>query len=91
MEVVRTMEKEGIVEKINGFLAEEFEIDSKLITPTANLRDTLGLDSLDYIDLAVVIESNFGFKVKHEDFATIDTFQSLYNYISERSGAKVAS
>ena len=85
------MEKEGIVEKINGFLAEEFEIDSKEITPSANLRDTLGLDSLDYIDLAVVIESNFGFKVKHEDFATIDTFQSLYNYISERSSAKVAS
>ena len=85
------MEKEGIVEKINGFLAEEFEIDSKEITPSANLRDTLGLDSLDYIDLAVVIESNFGFKVKHEDFATIDTFQSLYDYISERSSAKVAS
>jgi acyl carrier protein len=91
MEGVRTMEKESIVEKVNGFLAEEFEIDIKEITPSANLRDTLGLDSLDYIDLAVVIESNFGFKVKHEDFATIDTFQSLYNYISERSSAKVAS
>lgn len=85
------MDRENIVEKINGFLVEEFEIDPADISLTANLRDTLGLDSLDYIDLAVIIESNFGFKVKHEDFATIDTFQSLYEYIFERTNAKVVS
>jgi len=91
MEGLSVMEKENVVEKINGFLVEEFEIDPGDISPTANLRDTLGLDSLDYIDLAVVIESNFGFKVKHEDFATIDTFQSLYEYIFQRTSAKVTS
>ena len=85
------MDKENIVEKINGFLVEEFEIEPGQISPVANLRETLGLDSLDYIDLAVVIESNFGFKVKHEDFATIDTFQSLYDYIGHRTGVKVPS
>ena len=85
------MKKGDIVEKINDFLVEEFEIAKEEITPAANLRDTLGLDSLDYIDLAVVIESNFGFKVKHEDFATIDTFQSLYDYITQRASAKVPS
>ncbi len=91
MEGLRAMEKENIVEKINGFLVEEFEIEPGEISPMASLRDTLGLDSLDYIDLAVVIERNFGFKVKHEDFATIDTFQSLYEYIFQRTGAKVTS
>ena len=85
------MDKENIVEKINGFLVEEFEIEPEKISPEANLRDILGLDSLDYIDLGVVIESNFGFKVKHEDFATIDTFQSLYEYIFQRTAAKVVS
>ena len=85
------MDKDNIIEKINGFLVEEFEIEPGAISPMANLRDTLGLDSLDYIDLAVVIESNFGFKVKHEDFATIDTFQSLYEFVFQRTTAKVAS
>ena len=75
------MSKENIIEKINGFLVEEFEIDLEKITPEANLRETLELDSLDYIDLGVVIESNFGFKVKHEDFATMSTFQNLYDYV----------
>jgi acyl carrier protein len=91
MEAIRTMDKESIIEKINGFLVDEFEVDPEKISPEANLRDTLGLDSLDYIDLGVVIESNFGFKVKHEDFAAIDTFQSLYDYIFKRTTSQVVS
>lgn len=91
MEGLNNMDRQNIVEKINCFLVEEFEIDSGDILPTANLRDTLGLDSLDYIDLAVIIESNFGFKVRHEDFAKIDTFQSLYEYIFQRTNAKIIS
>ena len=52
-----------------------------LITPGANLKETLELDSLDYIDLVVVIESNFSFKVKPEDFTNILTFQDFYDYV----------
>lgn len=85
------MDKENIIQKINGFLVEEFEVEPSQITPTANLRDVLGLDSLDYIDLAVIIESNFGFKVRHEDFITINTFQSLYEYIFRRTAEKTVS
>ena len=85
------MGEESIIDKINGFLVEEFEVESEKITPGGNLRETLGLDSLDYIDLGVVLESNFGFKVKHEDFATLITFQNLYDYVTERAGTKLAS
>lgn len=70
-----------IIEKINTFLIEEFEIESEKITPDANLKETLQLDSLDYIDLVVVIESNFGFKVKPEDIYEIHTFQNFYDYV----------
>lgn len=85
------MDKKVIIEKINGFLVEEFEVESSKITAEANLRETLELDSLDYIDLVVVIESNFGFKVKPEDFATIVTFQNFYDYVINRVEAKVAA
>jgi acyl carrier protein len=83
------MNKVSIVERINGFLSEEFEVDVDRITPEANLRETLGLDSLDYIDLVVVIESNFGFKVKPEDFISIVTFQNFYDYVINRVDQKV--
>ena len=75
------MQNEEIIEKINTFLAEEFEIDADKMLPEANLRETLDLDSLDYIDLVVVIESNFQIKVKPEDFINIVTFQDFYDYV----------
>lgn len=74
------MTKEEIIKTVNGFLVDEFEVVESKITPEANLRETLELDSLDYVDLVVVIESNFGFKVKGEDFMTIHTFEDFYNY-----------
>jgi len=77
-----------IIEKINNFLVEEFEVEREMITPTANLKETLELDSLDYFDMVVVIESNFGFKVKPEDFTAITTFQDFYDYVVGRINAK---
>lgn len=85
------METATIIEKINGFLIDEFEVEPGKITSEANLRETLQLDSLDYIDLVVVIESHFGFKVRPEDFANISTFQTFYDYVINRVGTKVHS
>jgi len=79
---------EEIVLKINSFLAEEFEVDPDRIIPDANLKETLDLDSLDYIDLVVVIENNFAFKVRPGDFAQISTFNDFYNYIISRINLK---
>lgn len=78
------MTEPEIVERVNSFLAEEFEVDASIITPAGSLKETLDLDSLDYVDLVVVIESNFGFKVKGEDFVGIKTFQDFYNYVSAK-------
>ena len=82
------MENKEIIERIHSFLIEEFEVESEKIVPEANLKETLGLDSLDYIDLVVVVESNFGFKVKPEDFNDISTFGDFCNYVISRVKAK---
>ena len=82
------MTNEEVISKINEFLIEEFEVDGATITPDATLKETLELDSLDYVDLVVIIEGNFGIKVKQEYFASILTFQNLYDYvISKRTCA----
>lgn len=78
------MSNQEIIEKINGFLVDEFEADASLITPEASLKETLDLDSLDFVDLVVVIENNFGFKAKGEDFVNIKTFQDFYDYIIQK-------
>jgi len=82
------MTKEVIIEKCMAFFTEEFEVDGSKISGDANLRETLDLDSLDYVDLVVVIESNFGFKVKGEDFIDIHTFDDFYNYCVKKIAEK---
>lgn len=75
------MQKEEIINKINEFLIEEFEVEQDQMQPEANLMETLELDSLDLVDLVVIIEKNFGFKVKGEEMADVKTFQDFYDYI----------
>ena len=62
------MDKAKIIETTNRFLIDEFEVEPDDIILTENLHETLDLDSLDYVDLVVVIQSNFGFKLTADDF-----------------------
>jgi acyl carrier protein len=82
------MNNAAVIEKINEFLVEEFEVSPDKIHPDASLKETLEMDSLDYIDLVVVIENNFSFKVKPEDFQDISTFRSFYDYVIARVSSK---
>ena len=84
------MSKEEIIEKMINFMVDEFEVNAEDIQPDANLKDTLGLDSLDYVDLVVSIESNFGVKLVEADFAGIASFQSFYDLIENKLKLKVA-
>lgn len=82
------MTNNEIIERIHEFLIEEFEVSPEKLVPEANLKEALGLDSLDYIDLVVIIESNFHFKVKPEDFTDITTFQDFCDYVISRVNSK---
>ncbi len=78
------MDKSNIIDKINDFLEDEFEVDADEIQPEANLKDTLELDSLDYVDLVVSVEANFNVKLDAEDFVSIITLQNFYDLIDEK-------
>ena len=78
------MDKTTIINKINDFLEDEFEVESDEIRPEANLKETLELDSLDYVDLVVSVESNFSVKLDADDFVNIVTLQNFYDLIEEK-------
>lgn len=82
------MNRETIIETVKDFLSSEFEVDKSKIQPDANLQETLDLDSLDYVDLVVVIEENFGFKVTGEDFVGIATFDDFYTLVEKKLADK---
>ncbi len=78
------MTREDIVSKTKEILSEEFEVAEDLIVDDAELQATLELDSLDYVDLVVIIEENFGFKVEQADFTEIKTFSDFYDYVQTK-------
>lgn len=84
------MEKEKIITIVNDFLVNEFEVDADEINNEANFKTTLGLDSLDYIDMVVVIESNFGVKLGEADFKKVVTFEDFYSTIENKIAEKNA-
>ncbi|QCX01465.1 acyl carrier protein [Aggregatimonas sangjinii] len=80
------MTKEVIIEKIDEFLIDEFEVEAEELVPGASLKDSVGLDSLDFVDLVVAVESNFGVKLVGDDFANIVTLQDFYDLIERKLG-----
>lgn len=78
------MNREEIIATTKEFLSQEFEVDRDTIVGSNNLKETLDLDSLDYVDLVVVIEENFGFKATSEDFKQVITFDDFYDLVEQK-------
>jgi acyl carrier protein len=79
------MDKTEIISKIDQFLIDEFELEQDQIMPDAVLKDDLDIGSLDFVDIAVIIEKEFGFKIIAEEMVKIQTLDDLYNFIHERA------
>lgn len=78
------MTKEEIIAKVNQVLAEEFEMDEALFLPDALLKETLGMDSLDLVDVVVLIDQNFGVTLNGSDFIDIKTFSDFYQLLDTK-------
>lgn len=80
------MTKEELVTKVNNILSEEFEADIIDMQPDAPLMEVLDLD---IVDIVVIVEKNFGYVMKKEDFAGIRTFSDFYDFLYGKiSGAE---
>ena len=78
------MDRQEIEAKVKEFLIEDLEIDEEKIQPEARLKEDIGIDSLDFVDIVVIVEKVFGFKIKTEDMAKVKTFNDFCDYIEEK-------
>jgi len=78
------MGREEIIKTINNLLVEEFEIEESQLSPKAHLKNDLGLESLDFVDIAVIVQKEFGLTLKGEEMTTTKTLQDLYDHIYNR-------
>ncbi|MDD2733074.1 MAG: acyl carrier protein [Desulfuromonadaceae bacterium] len=76
------MTDQEIIEKINSSLAEEFELDLGVMTPETTLYEDMGLDSLDVVDLVIVLETAFGMKIREEEaIRNIRTLGDIHSFV----------
>ena len=81
------MERKEIENKVRAFLIDDLEIDEEQIFPEARLKEDVGIDSLDFVDIVVIVEKNFGFKIKPEEMAGVVTLSDFYGYIERKVNA----
>ena len=78
------MNRTEIENKVRDFLIEDLEVDEEKIYPDARLKEDVGIDSLDFVDIVVIVEKNFGFKIKPEEMAGFATLNDFYSYIESK-------
>ena len=79
------MTRKEIEQKVNDCLVDEFEIEADKIQGGARLKEDLGIDSLDLVDLVVVVKKIFGFKINLEEMKDVRTLDDFYAYIERKT------
>ena len=78
------MTRQEIEEKVKAFLIDDLEIEEKNIFDDARLKEDMGIDSLDYVDIVVIVQKNFGFKINQQEMAGVKTLAQFYDYIESK-------
>ena len=79
------MERFEIEQKVKNFLINDFEYDEATLTPDARLREDIGIDSLDFVDLIVIVDREFHFRIEPDDLKTIITLSDFISYIEQKT------
>jgi len=80
-----------VIQLVNELLAEEFELEMEAMQPEALFREDLDLDSLDAVDMVVLLEQQFKFKIKKDEaFKKIRSLGDLHAYVLEKKAAMEA-
>jgi acyl carrier protein len=70
--------------KVDKVLIEGFEIDPAAIRAEALMREDLGLDSLDAVDLVVALEKQFGLRIEEAEARKMRVLKDVYDYIQRK-------
>ncbi|MBE9542140.1 MAG: acyl carrier protein [Deltaproteobacteria bacterium] len=75
----------NVDEKIKNIIIEQLGVSADEVVPEASFVDDLGADSLDLVELVMVLEEEFGKEIPDEDAEKIQTVQDVSNYIKGQS------
>ena len=72
-----------IQDKARALIASKMKLDESEITPEKNIFNDLGADSLDFVELSMLLEREFNVKFTEDDTAKVKTVGDLYELIEQ--------
>lgn len=73
-----------MLEKVIAVLADKLSKDEAEITAESNIREDLGADSLDMVEIVMGLEDEFDIEIPDEDAASITTVAEVVAYIEAK-------
>ena len=70
-----------IFDKVKEIIVNELNVDAEKVTLEANLKEDLGADSIDAVEVIMSLEDEFGISISDDAAQNIKTVQDLVNYI----------
>ena len=70
-----------MLENVKKALAEQLRINENEITSESRIKDDLGADSLDILQLLMTIEETYGVQIPDEKLATFRTVGDIVSYL----------
>lgn len=79
------MADKTVEEQVKEIIVEQLSVNAEEVVSEASFVDDLGADSLDLVELIMVMEEKFGQEIPDDDAAKLQTVQDAINYIKEHS------
>ena len=71
------------LEKTRALIAQKLSLDESEITPEKSLKNDLGADSLDVVEVSLMMEEEFNVKFDESDTEKLQTVGDLYHLIEK--------
>jgi acyl carrier protein len=78
------MEKTEIFDTIKEYFVNQFEVPQETITMKAHLKDDLGLDSIDALDMIGMLEAKLNIEIEGDELKQIRTVEDVVEYIYKK-------
>lgn len=74
--------------RVKEIMAEKLAVEIETIVPEANIKEDLGADSLDVIELVMAFEDEFSIVIPDEVIENIVTVQQAIECVNDRAANK---
>ena len=78
------MERQEILNKVIELVADHFELDTAKVTGELNFLTDIDADSIDFVELVLEMEDEFGAEISDEDAEKLITINDTVDYIAAR-------